>query len=166
VKGSVNVAELREATMLEELDKRVSELPTLNKEVLCNLWKQEFGSPPPAKLRRDLMIPILAFGIQERVFGSLNARTRSCLRQLARDFESNPNSKGLSRPRFKPGTRLVREWRDQVHLVNVGTKDYEYRGTRYRSLSEIARLITGTRWSGPLFFGTKGDQASTSKEAQ
>ena len=58
-----------------------------------------------------------------------------------------------------PGTRLVRQWGDRVHLVNVETNGYEYHGARYQSLSEIARLITGTRWSGPLFFGIKRESA-------
>ena len=61
-------------------------------------------------------------------------------------------------PRLRPGTRLVREWDGQAHLVNVQSNGYEYRGNRYRSLSEIARLITGTRWSGPLFFAVNGEQ--------
>ena len=62
------------------------------------------------------------------------------------------------RPAIKPGTRLIRQWKDQVHIVNVEEGNYEYRGARYESLSEIARLITGTRWSGPLFFGLKSSQ--------
>jgi hypothetical protein len=65
----------------------------------------------------------------------------------------------------KPGTRLVREWRDEVYLVNVQPNGYEYKGGRYKSLSQIARLITGTRWSGPLFFGINGDRAAV-KEAR
>jgi hypothetical protein len=61
----------------------------------------------------------------------------------------------------------VRQWRNQVHLVNVEANGYEYQGVLYQSLSEIARLITGTRWSGPLFFGIKNEQTrSRSKEAQ
>jgi Protein of unknown function (DUF2924) len=58
------------------------------------------------------------------------------------------------------GTRLVREWRDEVHLVNVQPNGYEYKGGRYKSLSQIARLITGTRWSGPLFFGIKSERTN------
>jgi len=59
----------------------------------------------------------------------------------------------------------VRQWKEQVHVVEVETEGYEYRGARYENLSEIARLITGTRWSGPLFFGLKRTQANTSQEA-
>ena len=67
---------------------------------------------------------------------------------------------------MKPGTRLVREWKQQVHTVEVDTEGYQYKGTRYDSLSEIARLITGTRWSGPLFFGVKAKQSWQSTETQ
>jgi hypothetical protein len=62
--------------------------------------------------------------------------------------------------RLKPGTRLVREWHGEVHQVTVLGHGVEYRGTTYRSLSEVARLITGTRWSGPLFFGVKKQGAA------
>lgn len=65
---------------------------------------------------------------------------------------------------IRPGTRLVRQWGDRVHLVNVQANGYEYQGNRYQSLSEIARLITGTRWSGPLFFGIKHESANAKSQ--
>jgi hypothetical protein len=109
------------------------------------------------------MIPILAYRIQEQAFGSLSARTRDRLRQLSQAFEQGNDPTITRAPRIRPGTRLVRQWGDQVHLVNVQTNGYEYQGACYQSLSEIARLITGTRWSGPLFFGITKQQ---SKEVQ
>jgi hypothetical protein len=87
------------------------------------------------------------------------------LRQLSTAVAENTNFKISSDRKIQPGTRLVREWQNQVHLVNVQAKCYEYRGARYQSLSEIARLITGTRWSGPLFFGLKNQQ-DNNKEVQ
>jgi len=113
------------------------------------------------------MISLLAFRLQEQAFGSLSARTRDRLRHLSRAFEKNCGSATPSAPQLRPGTRLVRQWRDRVHLVNVEANSYEYQGARYQSLSEIARLITGTRWSGPLFFGIKTDQRDSElKEAK
>ncbi len=145
---------------------RLADLLTLSKVALCDLWKQLFGASPPEKLRRDLMIPILAYRIQEQAFGSLGGASRSRLRHLSRSFERTSDSTIPSAPYIRPGTRLVRQWRDRVHLVNVEANGYEYQGARYRSLSEIARLITGTRWSGPLFFGIKNAQTDgISKEA-
>jgi len=144
---------------------RLTTLPKLGKAALRDLWKQLFDAEPP-QLRRRLMIPILAYRLQEQAFGSLTTASRGRLRQLARVFETNSKAAIPSLPGLKPGTRLVRQWRDQVHLVNVEVSGYEYQGVRYQSLSEIARLITGTRWSGPLFFGIKGEQGSKTKEAE
>jgi len=153
--------------MPDPIAQRLGALPQFSKAALYDLWKELFDASPPSKLRRDLMIPILAFRLQEQAFGSLGARTRNRLRDLSRAFEKDSDSAIPSAPAIKPGTRLVRQWRDQVHLVNVKTNGYEYQGTRYQSLSEIARLITGTRWSGPLFCGIKNEQASSKlKEAK
>jgi hypothetical protein len=143
--------------MQDPMERRLAALPTLDRDALRDTWKRFFGSAPSPKLRRDLMIPILAYRIQEEAIGTLGARARDRLRQLSRSFEKGTDSATTSAPQIKPGTRLVRQWGDRVHLVTVQTNGYEYRGTRYRSLSEIARLITGTRWSGPLFFGTKNE---------
>jgi hypothetical protein len=162
-KGSVNVW-LGGSLMPEPVQERVAALPTLSKAALCDLWKQYFHSSPPSKLRRDLMIPILAYRIQMRAFGSLSARAQERLRQLSRGFEKGSDLIPERSPRIRPGTRLVRQWGDCVYLVNVQTNGYEYQGTRYRSLSEIARLITGTRWSGPLFFGIKRESANPKSE--
>ena len=150
--------------MPEPIEKRLAALPQLSKAALHDLWKQSFQSAPPTQLRRDLMIPILAYRIQEQVFGPLSARAQERLRQLSQAFEKGSDPTAARAPRIRPGTRLVRQWGDQVHLVNVQTNGYEYQGTRYQSLSAIARLITGTRWSGPLFFGIKR-QSANSKSA-
>jgi plasmid stabilization system protein ParE len=146
--------------MPDPVEKRLADLPTLSKAALSDLWKQFFHSAPSAELRRDLMIPILAYRMQEQEFGPLSARARERLRQLSRAFEEGSDPTAAGAPRIRPGTRLVRQWGDRVHLVNVEARGYEYQGTRYRSLSEIARLITGTRWSGPLFFGIKREFAN------
>jgi Protein of unknown function (DUF2924) len=101
----------------------------------------------------------------QKTYGSLSATSERRLRQHAGAVAGNSNLKISGR--IHPDTRLVREWQNQVHLVNVEAKGYEYRGVRYRSLSEIARLITGTRWSGPLFFGLKSKHENrTAKEVQ
>ena len=150
--------------MPDPVEKRLATLPTLSKAALCDLWKQFFHSDPSSELRRDLMIPILAYRIQEQAFGPLSARAQERLRQLSQAFEKGSDPTAGRAPRIRPGTRLVRQWGDQVYLVKVETNGYEYQGTRYQSLSAIARLITGTRWSGPLFFGIKR-QSANSKSA-
>ena len=147
--------------MKHNIETHLAELPRLNRTILCDLWKEHFGSSPPPQLRRDLMISILAYRIQEKALGSVRAGTRTRLRQLAEGFANNSKPVVSPKPTLKPGTRLVREWRDEVHLVNVQANGYEYKSGRYKSLSQIARLITGTRWSGPLFFGISSGRASS-----
>ena len=150
--------------MPQPVAQRLAALPALNRAALADLWKQLFKSEPSTKLRSDLMIPILAHRMQEKAFGTLNARARERLRQIGVGFEKGNDFTISKTPRIRPGTRLVRQWGDRVHLVNVHSNGYEYQGARYRSLSEIARLITGTRWSGPLFFGINSHSANAKPE--
>jgi len=145
--------------------KRLASLPNLGKPALSKLWWQLFKKEPPSKIRQDLMLRIVAHRLQEQEFGGLGNASCRRLRQLAATFEADPKAVVSNRPPIKAGTRLVRQWNEQVHVVEVEGEGYEYRGVRYENLSEIARLITGTRWSGPLFFGLKAKQSNTSQEA-
>jgi Protein of unknown function (DUF2924) len=101
------------------------------------------------------MVPFLAYRIQENRYGGLKPSTRAELRRIVRNLGKDASNGQLSRPRMKPGTRLYRRWRGETHEVVVTDSGFEYRGAAYQSLSEIARKITGTRWSGPAFFGLK-----------
>ena len=141
--------------MSADLTVRLAQLPSMKKTELWALWKQLFKGTAPPQIRRELLIRILAFRIQEQVHGGLSAETRNRLRELARHFATNPDAEIPGITRIKPGTRLIREWRGHSHHVTVLGRGYSYAGKRYSSLSQIARLITGTRWSGPLFFGLK-----------
>jgi hypothetical protein len=142
--------------MPPEIRNRIGLLPRMRKTQLVALWKELFGLRPPHEARRGLLLRFLAYKIQEQAYGGLSPGTRKRLRALARKFEASPNARLSVAPRIKPGTRLIRDWRGQSHRVTVLENGYEYTGKRYSSLSQIARLITGTRWSGPLFFGLKG----------
>ena len=93
--------------------------------------------------------------MQEKAYGGLKPATLSRMRKLALALEKDPTATIVAVPQIRPGTRLIREWRGERHEVVVDDTAYEYRGKRFNSLSEIARQITGTRWSGPLFFGIK-----------
>jgi len=144
---------------------QISSLPHLHKEALAELWREFFKEDPPLRLRKELMVQFLAYRIQGQEFGSLSERGHRRLCQLAKAIDGCSNPSSFQKVPIKPGTRLIRQWNDQVHIVNVEEGSYEYRCNRYDSLSEIARLITGTRWSGPLFFGLKGKAIKNSKEA-
>jgi hypothetical protein len=153
--------------MPDSIAQRLADLPKLSKPFLRKLWTELFKGSPPPQLRRPLMIKILAYRLQEQTFGSLSSAVRGRLRKLVQAFECNSSHSLSTIPTIKSGTRLVRQWGDRVHLVNVEASGYEYQGVRYQSLSEIARLITGTRWSGPLFFGIKNQKSiSKSKKSQ
>jgi hypothetical protein len=134
---------------------QLSSLPELDKSALSKIWQQLFTTDPPPKMRKELMVQFVGYRMQEQEFGALSNSSHRRLRELAGEIEVNSNANVSQRPAIKPGTRLIRQWNNQVHIVNVEEGNYEYRGSRYESLSEIARLITGTRWSGPLFFGLK-----------
>ena len=123
-------------------------LPTMSKLRLRRLWQEQFGSPPKPRLCMVLMRPVLAYRIQEGMYGT---GSKPAQLHLLQEYPSSTAAK----PRYKQGTRIVREWKGEVHEVAVTAEGYEYRGQVYKSLSPIANRITGTRWSGPTFFGTK-----------
>lgn len=145
---------------------RLAALPKMSKNELLVLWKELFGGCPPREARRDTLIKFVAHRIQERAYGGLSPATHKRLSELTHKFEANPNADLSDTPRIKPGTRLIRDWRGQTHRVTVLEKGYEYAGKRHASLSLIARLITGTRWSGPLFFGLKQRPAKEHEDAR
>jgi hypothetical protein len=120
-------------------------------------WQAAFGTPAPRSLRRNLLLRAVAYGIQEQAAGGLGKVARRRLAAHAGRGKDSGTASPASLPprRLKAGTRLVREWRGEIHQETVTEMGFDYRGRRHVSLSEIARLITGTRWSGPLFFGLR-----------
>jgi Protein of unknown function (DUF2924) len=101
------------------------------------------------------MLPVLAFRIQEKAYGGLKPETKARLREILATLKPNHRGPREAHNRFKPGTRLIREWRGQTYEVSLTAEGYEYRGKKYKSLSPIACEITGSHCSGPAFFGTK-----------
>lgn len=135
----------------------LSRLEGLTNFELRSEWRRLHGMQPPRSLSRDLLLRGVTYKIQERAFGGLS---KSILRKLSgaiSEASSDAESKALcvKAPRMsaKPGTRLVREWNGQTCTVLVHADGVEWRGKRYRSLSVVAREITGAHWSGPRFFG-------------
>ena len=99
------------------------------------------------------MIREIAYKMQERAHGGLAPTIKRRLRTLAAEVEANGASAFAPALLLKPGTRLLREWGGKTHTVIVLDDGFEYDGERYQSLTQIARQITGTHWSGPRFFG-------------
>ena len=130
----------------------VADLADLDRASLVARWRAAYGAPPPRKLSRALLEKALAYEIQCAAFGGLPTATKRALRAAA---SSNGKSSTVRRS-FSPGTRLVREWNGIVHEVDVAGDGYIWQGETYRSLTAIACRITGTKWSGPRFFGLAG----------
>ena len=117
---------------------------------LRTLWTKTFKKPVPKALTRDLLVRMLAWHIQEQAFGG---HDRAILKILASYAKGTP---GGPRPRrLKPGTEIVREYQGERHTVVITGEGYRWRDGDYPSLTAIARLITGTNWNGPRFFGLR-----------
>jgi hypothetical protein len=145
---------ISEGTLTKDACQKLLErLPAMSRPELQELWAKLFGRPPHPKLRRQLMVPILAYRAQEKTYGGLKASTRKYLLRLAQQIERKRPAKLPGR--IKPGTKLIRQWHGETHEVLVAERGYLYRGVEYRTLSEIAELITGAHWSGPAFFGLR-----------
>ena len=126
-------------------------------------WRDLFEREPPPYNRRFLEHR-LAYRIQELAYGGLKPETVERLRQLAEELDGgDPNRRRRRQSQDRPitGTRLIREYQGVEHCVTVRDDGYEYQGRPYKSLSAIARAITGTRWNGLVFFGLKNRQAAS-----
>ena len=115
-------------------------------------WRRLYRVHPPKFLSRDLLEMGVAWKLQERAFGGHRAATKRQLKELAQTLEAKSDLAKTRRVRLRPGARLVREWRGETHEVLVTEDGFIWRGESWRSLSIIAREMTGTRWSGPRFF--------------
>src|SRR6185503_4398584 len=123
---------------------------------LKDKWRELFDKEPPPYNRRFLEHR-LAYRIQELAYGGLKPETLKRLRELGEQLDGgNPaNRRRHHQDRPLAGTRLIREWQGVEHCVTVRDDGYEYQGRPFKSLSAVARAITGTQWNGWLFFGLK-----------
>jgi hypothetical protein len=143
-----------------EVARRLEALCDLTLDELRKEWRRLYRTQPP-RLSRDLLVRAIAYRIQELRYGGLSKATRRKLAALveARGSGAEPAKEGAQR--LRAGARLVREWNGRTHTVAVEEDGLSYKGQRYRSLSAIARDITGARWSGPRFFGLISKQGAS-----
>lgn len=141
--------------MSATLDDEIAAFPTMTRSQLESKWRSALKQPFPTHLGKPLLVPLLAYKLQEQAYGGLKPAIRRRLQELAIGFQRDGDKTKLAfaKSGIKPGTRLIRQWDGQAHHVMVLEQGFEYEGKRYESLSRIARLIAGTRWSGPRFFG-------------
>ena len=135
---------------------RLQALEGLTYDGLRSEWRRLYRAHPPKRVSRDLLVLGVAWKIQERAYGGLSAATKRQLSDLAKTMEQDGDIALHRVARLKPGAKLIREWRGETHTVIVLEDGFEWRGKRRRSLSVIAKLITGAHWSGPRFFGLNG----------
>jgi hypothetical protein len=121
----------------------LTEVGTLDRATLTGHWLEIYGHPPPAQISIGMLRLAIGWHAQAQKHGGLDAACRKMLQA------------GTTSPLLEKGTRLIREWQGISHQVTVLSQGFEYAGERYRSLSAIARRITGTAWNGWVFFGVK-----------
>jgi hypothetical protein len=138
----------------------LSRLPKLDIYELREEWRRLYKTDASPHLSRKLLIRAVAYRMQEVALGGLRPEPLRQLRQLAQEVKQTGEGEKRFRPQLKPGTRLMREWQGRTYEVVVLDDGFSWKGAHYRSLSAIARKITGTAWSGPLFFGLKQNQSA------
>src|SRR5690349_17849838 len=144
----------------------LARLPELGLTELRQQWRTLYKSEASPYLSRELMLRAVAYRMQEIALGGVRPEHQRQLRQLAHQFKETGEIRRRARLELKSGTRLVREWRGRTYEVLVHDEDFSWQGTRYPSLSAVARKITGTAWSGPLFFGLKQNRPATRSSSQ
>jgi hypothetical protein len=135
---------------------QLAALKTMPAAALKQKWRDLFANEPPPYNRRFLESR-LAYRIQELAYGGLSPETVERLEAIADELEGKPSKRRslIAKERPVAGTVLIREWQGVEHCVTVRKDQFEYQGRPYKSLSSIARQITGTRWNGWVFFGLK-----------
>ena len=156
--SSIGQAANRRNTVSKEA---LSRLPTLDLGELRRQWRGLYKTQAPRHLSRELLVRAIAHRMQELALGGLRPEPRCELLRIAQQFKETGAATIRARPELKPGTRLMREWQGRTYDVLVLDDGFSWQNTRYRSLSAIARKITGTAWSGPLFFGLKPSRPAT-----
>ncbi len=159
---------MNRVTMTDKLHREIGTLDDLTREELVDQWQKAHGCPPPKGIGRNLLLHSAAWQLQARQLGGLKGDAKVLLRRLmntgnsASDGETrplhNPGAPGRKpvrhlRGKVAAGVRLVREWNGRLHVVEVVEAGFLYDGKTWRSLTAVARRITGTNWSGPRFFG-------------
>jgi hypothetical protein len=127
-------------------------------------WTRVYGRPAPRRISRDLLLRGIAYRIQEQMYGGLKPATIKRLKQIAAALKDGRDLPEAPKRELQPGTRLLREWKGQTHIVEVLADGFAWRGQTYRSITKIARLITGMSWSGPVFFGLRDKRKRATPE--
>lgn len=141
--------------MTKNLEEQINRLETLRLAQLREEWIKTSNKPRPKIRSAQFLRYLIAWNLQAKALGGLSCKAQRQLKDLARKYRDNPNYKPSPSFCFKPGTVLTRHWNGKRHDAMVLEEGFQYEGQVFGSLSEIATHITGSRWSGPVFFGLK-----------
>ena len=139
--------------MSGELEQEIDGLRRTSREQLKDRWRALYKVAPPAAFTPDLLARGIAWKLQEKALGSLSPEAKAMIGTVEPGECARTQRRPASRPTLRPGNRLVRRWRGRTYVVEAMETGLSYNGAIFGSLSEIATKITGTRWSGPKFFG-------------
>ena len=141
-------------TSSEEIARLVRAVSDQSRKTLVEQWVAAYGRPPPKGISRRLLERAAAYHLQVAVLGGLRpAISRRLFRGGGDDSPPHAAERRQGVVRLSSGTRLVREWNGRTHTVEVTDDGFQWNGRTWRSLSAVAAAISGTRWSGPRFFG-------------
>jgi len=137
------------------LEAEIARLPDLDLTELRARWKKLFGNPAPISLRRKFLAKAVAYQMRLEARGGMPPTVRRRLREIAEAARRGDVDAVLGTPTIKPGTQLIRQWKDKTFTVTVLEQGFAFEGKVFASLSGIAKAITGTNWNGFSFFGIK-----------
>jgi len=139
----------------EALAAEIAGLSKIGTEELRKRWKRIYGRAPSREIGRSFLARAIAYCLQERAYGGLKSSTRRLLARVAEETAIVSSPKKPQIRMAQSGTILIREWQGNAHRVTMLDDGVSFNGKHYRSLSEVAREIMGSRWSGPRFFGLR-----------
>ena len=142
-----------------DLEQVLNELAQSPIKDLRQEYSELFSDPPPPAFGPDLLRRSIAQKLQENAYGKLSLPMQRELDRIVSLMARAPNGRIELPQRIKPGSVLVRDWKGKSHRVTVLDQGFAHDGATYTNLSEIARLITGTRWNGPRFFGLRAGRS-------
>lgn len=163
---------------LDEVEREIVALDDLKTPALQQRWRELFRIDPPPRIRAGFLRRAIAYRLQELVHGGLRPSTKRQLRMIAEEARLRRMGSGTAAGRqerfpmprqrvtLSVGTRLMREWNGVMQVVEVGVDGFVWRSTTYRTLSAVACAITGTKWSGPKFFGLAGGSRAAAKVSE
>jgi len=154
-----------ESNLAESVAAKLAALETMDPAALRGEWRRLYRAEPPKHVARELLMLGVGWKIQEQAYGGLRGTTRRILAELSKTLERDGDVTRSRVTLLKPGAKLIREWHGKTHTVIVLEDGFEWRGKSWRSLSVIARTITGMHWSGPRFFGLNTRTKKTEAES-